>query len=251
MDGGEVTNTITMSTVSKTLAAILLAAAVGVAVYQAWQTSNLRDQVQTLQQQQAPLAEELQQIIHERDEATNRLALLAQDGRAAELLKLRGEVGMLRGQVKDVAKLREENSKLRTLAAAPPPTSPPAVDDAQEQAVMHARLGDAKQSCLGLFLFAADNGGRFPTNLDQLTPYVKGALTGTNAFDLLYQGPMTGLTNAGSTIVLRERTPVFNVGGGWTKIYGFADGHAESHLETSGDFTTWETPRLPPPASGP
>jgi hypothetical protein len=86
------TKTIVMTTLQKTILAAL-AVAVGTGIYQAKQTSSLRGQIQTLQRQQTPLAEELEQLRRERDEATNRLA---QDGRSSELLKLRGEVGMLR-----------------------------------------------------------------------------------------------------------------------------------------------------------
>jgi hypothetical protein len=75
----------------------------GAGLYEARQASTLRDQVQTLQQQQAPLAEEIHQLQSERDSATNRLAdLIAENGslksNQPELLKLRGEVTRLRVQ---------------------------------------------------------------------------------------------------------------------------------------------------------
>jgi hypothetical protein len=54
-----------------------------------------------LQQQQAPLADQLQQLRRERDDATNRLAALTDElarvkKHPFEVLKLRGEVGALR-----------------------------------------------------------------------------------------------------------------------------------------------------------
>ncbi len=80
----------------------MLVAAVGSGIYEAHQASQLRKQVQTLQQQQAPLAGQIQQLQSERDDATNQLTTLVSTlanykGNDAELLKLRAEVTRLRG----------------------------------------------------------------------------------------------------------------------------------------------------------
>jgi ABC-type Fe3+-hydroxamate transport system substrate-binding protein len=77
-----------------------LVVAVGTGIYEARQTSRLRNQVQTVQQQQS---EQIQQLSRERDDATNQLATLRNENErlnrnTAELLKLRGEVGVLRRQ---------------------------------------------------------------------------------------------------------------------------------------------------------
>ena len=71
------TKAIVMTTLQKTLITATIALAVGTGIYQARQASRLRDQVQTLQQQQAPLAEQIQQLEQERDEAVKRLAALS------------------------------------------------------------------------------------------------------------------------------------------------------------------------------
>lgn len=94
------TKTIAMTTLQKALVTAALTIVVGVEIYQASQASTLRNQVQTLRQQQAPLAAQIQKLRHERDDATNRLAMLAGavakvKGGSAELLKLRGEVTRL------------------------------------------------------------------------------------------------------------------------------------------------------------
>ena len=100
------TKAIVMTTLQKTLIAAALVAAVGTGVYEARQASRLLDENQTLQRQQAPLTEEIQQLQHERDEAKTQLAAVqAQLGQAkpgsntGELLRLRGEVGTLRQRV--------------------------------------------------------------------------------------------------------------------------------------------------------
>ncbi|TAK90471.1 MAG: sigma-70 family RNA polymerase sigma factor [Verrucomicrobia bacterium] len=95
------TKAIAMTTLQKTLIATTLAAAVGTGIFEAHQASNLRTEVQTLQQQQAPLTEQIQQLTRERDDATRQLAALREENErlnrnSAELLKLRGEVGVLR-----------------------------------------------------------------------------------------------------------------------------------------------------------
>ena len=97
------TKTIAMTTLQKTLVTATVAVLAGAGIYEARQAAQLRDQVQTLQQQQAPLSKQVQQLQNERDKATNRLAdLVAENSRLKsnpnqmELLKLRGEVTRLK-----------------------------------------------------------------------------------------------------------------------------------------------------------
>ncbi len=97
------TKAITMTALQKSIVAAALTVAVGTGVYAVRQGSQMREQIQTLEQQKAPLAEQLQQLEQERNEATNQLAVLKEENArlksgqsTAELMKLRGEVGMLR-----------------------------------------------------------------------------------------------------------------------------------------------------------
>ncbi len=95
------TKTIAMTALQKTLIAAALAAAIGTGIYEARQASDLRSQVNTFRQQQAALME---QITQERDEAANKLSALTNDNErlnrnTVELLRLRGEVGLLRRQL--------------------------------------------------------------------------------------------------------------------------------------------------------
>ena len=66
-----------MTTLQKVLVTVAITAAVGTAIYQARQTSDLRTQMRTLQQRQGPLAAQIDQLQRERDDAMNRLALSA------------------------------------------------------------------------------------------------------------------------------------------------------------------------------
>jgi RNA polymerase sigma factor (sigma-70 family) len=95
---------IAMTTVQKALITVTTAVAIGAGVYEARQNSTLRSQVQTLQQQYAPLMDQIQELQHDRDDATNRLATLREEnetlkGNLAGLPKLRGEVARLRGNL--------------------------------------------------------------------------------------------------------------------------------------------------------
>jgi RNA polymerase sigma factor (sigma-70 family) len=132
------TKTIAMTTLQKTLVTATVAVMAGAGIYQARQAAQLREQNQTLQQQQAPLAEQIQQLQTERDDATNRLAgLLAEsswrksNSNQNELLKLRGEAGVLRRQNGELetalASLRgsqPKNKQLDREQGSPPPPLP-------------------------------------------------------------------------------------------------------------------------------
>jgi RNA polymerase sigma factor (sigma-70 family) len=97
------TKVIAMTTLQKTIIAASLAVAVGTGVYAVRQGSQMREQVQTLEQQQGSAADQIRQLEQERNAATGQVAALREEnarlrsGQSAnELLKLRGEVGVLR-----------------------------------------------------------------------------------------------------------------------------------------------------------
>ncbi|MEY2427743.1 MAG: hypothetical protein QOJ40_628 [Verrucomicrobiota bacterium] len=105
-----------MTKLQKTLITAALVVVAGAAIYEALQARQLREQNQALQQQQTPLAGQIQQLRRERDDATNRLAALADElanakKNPSEVLKLRGEVGALR-QEKAAADSQSAVSKL-------------------------------------------------------------------------------------------------------------------------------------------
>jgi hypothetical protein len=99
------TKTIAMTTLQKTMVAASLAIAAGTGFYAVHQNSQLRAQIQALKQERAPLDSQIQTLERERDQATQQLAALKDEAvrlktapSAAELLKLRGQVGVLRQQ---------------------------------------------------------------------------------------------------------------------------------------------------------
>jgi RNA polymerase sigma factor (sigma-70 family) len=98
------TKTLAMTTLQKTLLGAAIAAVVGTGIYEAREASNARAKADTLRRQQGNLYEQIQQVTRERDEATNQIAALREDfGRLTrnsdELLKLRGQVGVLQREL--------------------------------------------------------------------------------------------------------------------------------------------------------
>jgi RNA polymerase sigma factor (sigma-70 family) len=109
---------IAMTTFQKTIIAGTIAAAVSTGIYEARQVSALRTYVQSLQQRQAPLVEQIEKSKQEYGAASRKLASQQEESDrlksdARELLRLRGEVGLLRRQSGELAALQNENQRLR------------------------------------------------------------------------------------------------------------------------------------------
>ncbi|MCX6924587.1 MAG: hypothetical protein NT154_15435 [Verrucomicrobia bacterium] len=120
----------------------------------------------------------------------------------------------------------------------------PAAMEQQRQACM-AKLSDAKRLILGMLMYADDYTNQFLTDLKLVEPYLgANGVTGTNQFELVYNGSLGALNNRAFTIVVRERQPWQRADGGWYKTYGFADGHSELHLSPDGNFEEWEKERM-------
>ena len=99
------TTTIGMTMIHKLLITAMAAVAVGTGIY----AVHLQNQIGSLQKQQASLNQQIAQLSSERDDAKNQLAGLQQEneqlrGNENELLKLRGETGVLRRQLDELAK---------------------------------------------------------------------------------------------------------------------------------------------------
>jgi RNA polymerase sigma factor (sigma-70 family) len=111
-----VTKAITMTVLQKTLVTAAFVAAVGSGIFQARQAATLRNQVAALQQQQAPLTGQIEELSRNYTDATNRLAALRDDNarlnlNSRELLRLRGEVSRLRADSSELARLKGDGSK--------------------------------------------------------------------------------------------------------------------------------------------
>ncbi|NOS69708.1 MAG: sigma-70 family RNA polymerase sigma factor [Verrucomicrobia bacterium] len=107
------TKAIAMTALQKTIVTATIAVLAGAGIYEARQASQLGDKVQMLLQQQAPLLEQVEQLRQALTDATNRVAGLSDELVSAkknnpELLKLRGEVGVLRAQLADANNIKSQ-----------------------------------------------------------------------------------------------------------------------------------------------
>ncbi|HAO79908.1 MAG TPA: hypothetical protein DCQ92_13235 [Verrucomicrobia subdivision 3 bacterium] len=210
-----------------------------------------------LRVQNESLTQQLAQLQTENESFSNRLAATGDskklpDDQFNELLKLRGEVGVLRSQVDEAGKLREENRQIskeladanQTLRSLPSP----------EQALFNKThvqtINNSKEIELAMKLFADDHNGLFPTNLIQLVGDSKELpQKWTNVVDKFE------LVNVGMTdgqyplaISIRESNPRQSPNGKWERVYGLADGSAWYETSDDGNFNAFEQQHaIPPP----
>jgi hypothetical protein len=121
-----------MTALQKTIITATIAGLAGAGIYEARQASKLHNQVLALQQQQVPQVEQVA-LIQALTDATNQVAGLRNENEqlnrnSAELLKLRGEVGLLRSQAAEFARLKQElHQPEKTEQRQPPDQKPDAV----------------------------------------------------------------------------------------------------------------------------
>jgi hypothetical protein len=216
-------------------------------------------QYQTLQQLRRDnelLRQQIAQLTTENESASNRPASAGDskpmtDGDINELLRLRGEVGMLRSQTNQLAKLQEENRRLQEHIAAVPqnqnnqrntdPLSP------EDRAYAVREINASRQAVMGMMMFAGDHQNQFPSSFDQAAQYFgdkfgdkfSSVFTNLSHFEIVYSGSSTDVSNPASAIVVRSIQP-WSAGGKFSKAYGFADGHSEMRSDATGNFDTWE-----------
>lgn len=167
-----------------------------------------------------------------------------------ELLRLRGEVGVLRAQTNQLAKLQTQNQQLReaftNLAQQKQQeTDPPSAAQQKEFGILE--LNTSRQYVLGMINYASEHQGLFPTNFEQMNSYFRNSeiLTNMNRFEMVYTGPYSNIANPSSAIVVREIQPYLS-NGKWLRTYSFADGHSELHRADSSDgFDEWEQQHVP------
>jgi hypothetical protein len=178
---------------------------VGTGIFEAHQAAQLHHQVQTLQQQQAPLIAQLQQLQNEHAAATNRLASLLTENEQLksnpnqmELLKLRGEVTRLQNETNDPTEeaaraLAAKVNKLKQRLEQTPDARIPELQFLTDQDWINAangrldndadyrralstlrKAGEGKVAAMlkkALAGYMQGSNGQLPTDLAQLQPY--------------------------------------------------------------------------------
>lgn len=209
---------------------------------------QLRSENQSLQQQ-------LSQMVNGYNDLSNRLTDAGSDKQLSgdqlnELTRLRGEVGLLRRQTNDVAQLQAAMQNFQDQNRWD--TQETAASNEVRQVVMQ-KIDTAKQGLLALIMYVGDNPGQVPTNFDAANRYINDSKTMaslTNNFVMVSVAPGDGSPKPSETIAVQEIQPSLTFDGHWGKIYGFADGHVEYHVQANSDFTAFEQQHgVVPPAS--
>ena len=109
------TTAIAMTALQKSIITATIAVLAGAGIYEARQATQLGDRVRTLQQQQAPLAAQVQQLSLALIDATNQFAALRDDNtrlnrNTPELLRLRSESTRLKADSEELARLKNDGN---------------------------------------------------------------------------------------------------------------------------------------------
>jgi RNA polymerase sigma factor (sigma-70 family) len=228
------TKIITMTTIQKIAVTAALTMTVCAGIYEARQAHDARGELTSVQAQQAPMQEQIRQLKRDLSKASTTIAGLNDDLNVsqknnAELLKLRGEVGVLRAQLADV-----KSDAAKTAMTAPASTMPGNSNTDGPNKAMLDYLGnpvppppnlDAAYTKEGLInaIQMAAQGANIPLKSVQVDdaefPYVVGVVTDTEAdmkalINLLksmdhyqYSGGVGGGTDMSMNITPRSAYP--------------------------------------------
>jgi RNA polymerase sigma factor (sigma-70 family) len=242
----------------KVAAGVVLAAGIGASLVLEYQAlARLRDQNQALQLRIAQMSSQADQAQAPSKPVVGASAPGAEaQGRLQELNRLRGEVGALRTQTGQIARLRADNRKLSQAIGEP---EDPA--EAVFQRETQHRRQEMQPWLLGFVMYAAGQWGsdhstdRFPESWQDAAGTIpasqrEAALTfASDHFEIVYRGPAgqsntNDLPRRAETILIREKQARRSPSGEWVKLYGFADGHVGSHSEADDNFDAWERTHL-------
>jgi len=165
----------------------------------------------------------------------------------AELLRLRGQVGLARRLADENPKLRTENVKLRSASKVlNPPKAPEDPAEAAFQKETQRRDEDLRQWALMFLTYASKaKGQQSPETWEQVADQIPLAARdsfvsfATNNFEIVYHGQLDK-SNSGETILFREKQARRSPTGEWARTYCFADGHTETPSAPDGNFEAWE-----------
>ncbi len=176
------------------------------------------------------------------------------DEQFRELMRLRGEVGMLRQQTNAVRRLQEENRRLeaRLTSSQDRPTRMTRVEFEQE--LMTETREAMRNICLELPLalqsYASDHTNQAPADLLQLrnySPFSGEPIVGLYSFKFV-SGPPPVVVPA-EALILRETGSHQRPDGKWARFYAYGDGRIVEATSEDGNFDAWEKQQGNPPSA--
>ena len=214
--------------------------------------AQLRGKEEALRQQ----AEQVTELAAEHQRLTNRIALAkasSPDGQRADLERLRGEAEGLRKQTNTLGKQSERSRITRPPTKVTKPESHPPEYYQRLHQVAGGKDRDALAIGSALQQYAGEHNRQIPANMEQIAAYLRSGsqpLTGTNEFEIVYQGTLDRLQNVplGSVALIRDRQIWRAPSGKSARVYGMANG-AGLIVESDDDFQSWEAEHIIPPAA--
>ena len=224
------------------LGALVVAGAVTAIVVQHQAQLKLRGENESLLRQMA-------QLQTDNNTLSNRLATAAPAAlpvaEEQELLKLRGEVGVLQRQLGDRKQLQVENQRLKTEVTARP-AQPSQITPEDLFRIQSWHFVDAmKQAGIAERIYANNHQGQYPASFAQMVDDQDVKSNGfagnipLDAVEMVNPGKINA-EQYPQMIVLRERFPRHNPDGGWEREYGLADGSVQTEESPDGNFDAYE-----------
>ena len=239
----------TMTKLKLGLSALVVAGATTALVVQHQSQIKLREENESLTQQIAQLKTDNESLSNRLVQASNAQSL--PDDQLNELLRFRGEVGILRQQTNGLGKLQEENRQLHAQITAAqnqltqlPPEDQYTLDHAHAINAIGGLVNEMRD-------YAKNHNGQFPASFDQLK--TSGYLGATNLpgnfrlddFEFINAGLVN--TTMPDKLILRQRVPYQNPNGKWVREYGLANGSVNSQYSDDGNFDAFEQQHMVSP----
>ncbi len=232
------TKVFAMTTLQKAVVATTVAVLAGAGVYEGRQASLLRNQLQAVQPGQTVPFDDIQKLTRERDDAASKLLVAREENKrltrdTAELLKLRGEVGLLRRQIAE--QIQPARTQERAATVPSNPTTQAEFETKRMQvAVALMRVGSALRQFMtnNPYGIIVDANGQPNSDIFSKTPGLPLNDLEIRVRDVQFLG--RAMEQEPRLIVAASKTPIlFN--GYWTRSYLLADGSVSSFCSGSAD----------------
>ncbi|MGI8966407.1 MAG: hypothetical protein ACR2H1_10030 [Limisphaerales bacterium] len=220
----------------KIICALLVASLATILIIQHQSQAKLRDENKSLRAQ----VDQLAQLTPENERLSKLVAQgnnsLAKD-QLSELLKLRGEVGVLRRHNQQLVKMRVENERHREVAIVPNASTQSLKgtnEDSDDIIYLMKQLTTTFQ-----FTHSVVNPGQYPTNFAQMKESLPSNLPLEQLFEFVPTSKPIDDKNS-RRMVFREKIPRQRPDGKWERVYGLVDGTAQRATSDDGSFEAFE-----------